>query len=139
MQTFLPLPSFTESAHYLDNRRLGKQRVECLQILRALNDPSYGWQNHPAVKMWRGFEKSLAVYGVAICDEWIFRGFKDTCRDKITLYLPPILKNARNCVPPWVTAQLCESHQSNLVRKNPDHYGKLFPHVRNDLPYVWPV
>ncbi|MFN7881952.1 MAG: pyrimidine dimer DNA glycosylase/endonuclease V, partial [bacterium] len=33
MQTFLPSPSFAESARILDNKRLGKQRVECKQIL----------------------------------------------------------------------------------------------------------
>ena len=36
MQTFLPVADFTESARLLDNPRLGKQRVECLQVLRAL-------------------------------------------------------------------------------------------------------
>lgn len=54
MQTFLPYPSFRESAKCLDNKRLGKQRVECIQIIKAINNPKYGWQNHPAVKMWRG-------------------------------------------------------------------------------------
>jgi len=34
MQTFLPFPDFAESAKCLDNRRLGKQRVEAKQILR---------------------------------------------------------------------------------------------------------
>lgn len=53
MQTFLPYKSFAESAACLDNKRLGKQRVEVLQILKALHNPSYGWQNHPAVKMCR--------------------------------------------------------------------------------------
>ena len=36
MQTFLPYPDFAESAKVLDNKRLGKQRVECLQIMKAL-------------------------------------------------------------------------------------------------------
>lgn len=36
MQTFLPFPDFKQSAQCLDNKRLGKQRVECLQILKAL-------------------------------------------------------------------------------------------------------
>ena len=35
MQTFLPYPDFARSARCLDNRRLGKQRVESYQILRA--------------------------------------------------------------------------------------------------------
>ena len=54
MQTFLPVADFAESARLLDSPRLGKQRVETLQILRALELPDYGWANHPAVLMWRG-------------------------------------------------------------------------------------
>jgi len=54
MQTFLPQISFKESAECLDNRRLGKQRVEAMQIMKALLLPEYGWKNHPAVKMWKG-------------------------------------------------------------------------------------
>lgn len=36
MQTFLPYPNFIGSAKVLDSRRLGKQRVENLQIMQAL-------------------------------------------------------------------------------------------------------
>ena len=36
MQTFLPYPDFQISASVLDYRRLGKQRVECKQLLTAL-------------------------------------------------------------------------------------------------------
>ena len=36
MQTFLAYSSYERSAQVLDDRRLGKQRVECLQILNAL-------------------------------------------------------------------------------------------------------
>src|SRR3712207_9220014 len=54
MQTFVPVADFEESARLLDSPRLGKQRVETLQILRALELPDYGWASHPAVAMWRG-------------------------------------------------------------------------------------
>lgn len=37
MQTFLPYPNIIQSAQCLDNKRLGKQRVEALQILKAIN------------------------------------------------------------------------------------------------------
>lgn len=47
MQTFLPYPSFVESAKCLDRQRLGKQRVEVLQLLKALLVPGSGWGNHP--------------------------------------------------------------------------------------------
>jgi len=137
MQTLLPYSDFQLSAKALDNRRLGKQRVETLQILKALSLPSYGWQNHPAVKMWRGFERGLVAYGIAICDEWRGRGFNDTCLDKIRLYLD--VHPASRSTPTWLTDDLCRSHQSNLLRKDRAHYGPLFPSVPDDLPYVWPV
>jgi len=83
MQTFLPSTSFEQSAKWLDTLRLGKQRVECYQILKALTDPSYGWQNHPAVNMWRQHKHALLFYSIAICLEWQQRGYKDTCQSKI--------------------------------------------------------
>lgn len=36
MQTFLPYADFSMSAKCLDYRRLGKQRVEAMQILNAI-------------------------------------------------------------------------------------------------------
>jgi predicted RNase H-like HicB family nuclease len=59
MQTFLPYLDFAECARVLDDRRLGKQRVEVLQIARAITVPGYGWRHHPAVRMWRGYEEAL--------------------------------------------------------------------------------
>ncbi|TMR24154.1 hypothetical protein ETD86_05390 [Nonomuraea turkmeniaca] len=59
MQTFLPYPDFAASAAVLDPLRLDKQRVEALQILRALTVSEYGWRHHPVVKMWAGYEAAL--------------------------------------------------------------------------------
>ena len=39
MQTFLPYADFARCAAVLDPRRLGKQRVEVLQIMRAITVP----------------------------------------------------------------------------------------------------
>ena len=137
MQTFLPYPSFAQSARCLDNKRLGKQRVECLQILRALNDPTYGWQNHPAVKMWRGHSFSLVNYALEICAEWQRRGFNDTCRVRIVDFLMRI-DNGVN--PSWLGDESFHaSHRSNLLRKDPAHYGRFGWSEPNDLPYVWPT
>jgi len=79
VQTFLPYANFAASAAVLDVRRLGKQRVEALQILRALTREVYGWKRHPAVLMWAGYEEGLAAYGLTMCAEWIDRGHADTC------------------------------------------------------------
>lgn len=136
MQTFLPYPDFTKSATCLDNKRLGKQRVECLQILKALSDPTYGWQNHPAVKMWRNNEPLLCIYGLTICNEWKRRGFKDTCAEKImssTFAKGGWSGNTR------FTEQFHASHRSNLLRKDFTHYGQFGWTEPNNLPYVWPI
>lgn len=124
------------SARALDNRRLGKQRVETLQILNALTNPSYGWQNHPAVKMWRGHVASLVVYGLAICDEWKKRGFNDTCAEKIAAFMPDDIGLSH---PRWLGApDFHASHRSNLLRKEPEHYTQFHWVDGPDLPYVWP-
>ncbi|MFP4145455.1 MAG: MSMEG_6728 family protein [Phycisphaeraceae bacterium] len=137
MQTFLPWPDFDRSAEVLDRQRLGKQRVETLQILRALADPDYGWQSHPAVRMWRGYEHHLVRYGLAICHAWTGRGYRDRCAGQIRELAPPGPAPAE---PPWLGDEaLHRSHRSNLLRKNPEHYGPLFPDVPDDLPYVWPI
>lgn len=137
MQTFLPYPSFEKSAKVLDRQRLGKQRVETYQLLLALFGKKSGWINHPAAKMWRGYENSLALYGIAVCDEWIGRGYQDTCRDKISKFLD-LKKKAGH--PAWLGSRKFHlSHKSNLMRKDQKHYGKYFKGIAGDLPYVWPV
>ena len=143
MQTFLPYPDFERSAYVLDRQRLGKQRVENLQIIKALLDPSYGWQNHPAVKMWRDSLGSLLMYQTAICNEWTDRGYKDTCLDKTRALLQEKMDAGVviNFEPPkWLgKPELHTSHRSNLLRKNAEHYGPLFEdELSADLEYYWP-
>lgn len=149
MQTFLPDPDFRRSARSLDNRRLGKQRVEALQILRALTYPTYGWRSHPAVLMWAGYEEALVVYALAICDEWDARGFADTVRTTIQedarrAGLDRIRTQdelaAAGALPPWLgRPSIHLSHRSSLLRKDPDAYRLVFPDDPDDLPYDWPV
>jgi len=139
MQTFLPYESYEKSAQVLDMRRLGKQRVETLQILNALTNLEYGWQNHPAVNMWRGYEFELVIYGMAICEEWTYRGYKDTCRDKIMAMVDNETIQIGIETPPWLGSELFHrSHQSNLLRKDFDYYNQFFNNVPDDLDYIWP-
>lgn len=139
MQTFIPYGSdFTANAKVLDRQRLGKQRVEGLQILRTLTGVGKGWENHPIVKMWRGYEYSLGMYTIAMCDEWISKGYKDTCRDQIISIMEAF--DMPMVTPLWLEdAEIKISHKSNLIRKMPEHYGLLWAGVPNDLPYKWVV
>ena len=149
MQTFLPCPGFADSARVLDARRLGKQRVETIQVLRALTVPGYGWRHHPAAAMWAGYEEALVRYGLEVCRIWCEPGRADTCA--ITLGADLTAGTGLSTVrtqdeldaagelPPWIgDAALHRSHQSALVRKDPAHYRPLFPEIPDDLPYVWP-
>jgi hypothetical protein len=139
MQTFLPYEDFSRSAAVLDYRRLGKQRIEAYQILRVLlgqwSGP--GWRNHPAVKMWRGSERKLVEYALAMCEEWIRRGYHDSMTAKLAA-LP--IAHRRKRAPAWLgNRRFHRSHRSNLLRKHPEHYRQFWPQLRDDLPYVWPA
>lgn len=150
MQTFLPCADFGETARVLDGRRLGKQRVETIQVLRALTVPGYGWRHHPAAAMWAGYEEALVRYGLDICSVWCQRGHADTCAATLVADLArgtgmatprtQLELSAAGELPLWLgTSALHHSHQAALVRKNPAHYRPLFPDVPDDLPYVWPA
>lgn len=139
MQTFLPELTFEASASALDSRRLGKQRVETYQILRTLTGKSDSWKNHPAVKMWRGYETALCAYGLSICEEWRYvRGYKDTCWSKI-YDIAHEFDDQPYVTPPWYNSDLVESHRSNLIRKNPEFYKPKWPDTKENLPYIWPI
>lgn len=137
MQTFLPFPDFKLSASVLDNKRLGKQRVEAWQILRALAGLTKGWRNHPATLMWKGHEQALAVYGVFICNEWTSRGFRDSMTDRFINTIDDACLVNMTLPSCFGRDDFHASHRSNLLRKAPDYYGKFGWLESNDLPYVW--
>ena len=142
MQTFLPYEDFTKSAQSLDYRRLGKQRVETLQLLAALFGEKQGWRNHPAAKMWEGSEYWLVVYGLQICSEWTDRGYKDTCAEKIDSYRQKALQQGKTQYPSWLGDEAFHrSHRANLVRKNYEYYSPQFLDIGDDdvdMEYIWP-
>ena len=141
MQTFVPdSTSYAASVRVLDRARLGKQRVECLQILHALDPlhPKQGWKNHPAVKMWRGHEGALARYALACVNEWVSRGYSDIkCGPQLKVYAGIFPDET----PPswWGDEKVHRSHRSRLIQKAPEHYRKLWPNEVLDLEYHWPV
>lgn len=142
MQTFLPYENFQASAQVLDYRRLGKQRVEVLQILKALNGETKkgAWANHPASLMWKENLDALVLYGVDICEEWISRGYKDTCRGKILEYssTPGIIPE-QTSLPSWIGGIIHSTHRSNLLRKDPAYYSTLGWKESDGLEYFWPT
>jgi len=143
VQTFLPYPDLRASCVVLDDRRLGKQRVETFQILRALTWPEYAWKNHPAVRMWRGFVPALVEYGLENCREWTRRGYADTVAGQLVGWTGGEAPSGAP-LPPWFGVEALHlSHRSALLRKDPAFYRPLFDALGNadepdDLPYLWP-
>ncbi len=154
MQTFLPYPDFRRSAESLDDRRLGKQRVEAYHIMRALAIPSNGWRHHPVVAMWRHYPLALGAYGREICRAWRGRGFADTCEGRILATLaevPAIPERLRRqllsgtvdeidwLVPHWFDCDAFHaSHRAMLLRMDPAWYGR-FGWTESRLGSLWPA
>ena len=140
MQTFLPYADFSLSASVLDYRRLGKQRVEALQIYNALVDnPTLqgnkykGWLNHPAVLMWKGYEEALLLYKNKMIEEW--RDVREYNNTMEIVEVPDSIE-----MPPWVgDERVHASHRSNLLRKDFEFYSKFGWQEDTDLEYYWAV
>lgn len=138
MQTFLPLADYAQSAACLDNKRLGKQRVECMRIYNCLIGVTQGWRNHPAVLMWKGHEGALLAYATQISTEWRSRGKQDKM---LEWFLPRAQFHLATVdPPPWFgDEEFHASHRSNLLRKDPAWYSQFGWTEDSSLPYVWPV
>jgi hypothetical protein len=135
--TFLPYQDFKASAKVLDKLRLGKQRVECYQMVRViLGYTDGGWRRHPAVVMWENHPHHLIVYGMAICEEWMERGYNDTVWEKLYHLFD---KGNVEHPPSWLgDTRVHDSHKSRLLQKDPGHYGQCGWNVDPNLPYFWP-
>lgn len=131
MQTFLPLPDLAASARCLDDRRLGKQRVEAMQVLNALHRLASPWRRHPTVRMWAGYEDALRFYMNACIDEWVRRGFNNRM---LRAEIPSDFS-----LPPWFgDDRYHRSHRAALLRKQPDFYSRYGWTDDPAMPYFWP-
>lgn len=134
MQTFLPCVDFKETFSCLDRQRLGKQRVEAMQIYNIIAGKTNkkGWINHPAVLMWIGFENALALYHNLCISEWINRGYKNNmsliCVDFNNLIMPK-----------WVNDIFCSYHRGTLLHKNYDWYSQFGWKEEPKYEYLWPT
>jgi hypothetical protein len=131
MQTFFPYANVYLTAKVLDYKRLGKQRVEGMQLVNALEGRSKGWVNHPAAIMWRNNVDALKHYTNVMIEEWVARGYNNSMQfyniSEVVSY------------PKWLGWECFHaSHRSNLLRKDPVFYGKYGWKESADLEYYWP-
>ena len=133
MQTFIPYPSAGESAKVLDYRRLGKQRVEAMQLITIIEGKakSKDWANHPAVGLWKDHLDALKLYYNCIIFEWVGRHFKNNM---------PILPMPTEPVkyPAWFGRDDFHSrHRAALLAKNPEWYSQWGWTEEPKIDYVW--
>lgn len=137
MNSFVCDEDYDKAAAALDYRRLGKQRVECYQMLAALTGRAVGWRNHPATRAWEGHEKSLAEFAIACHIEWLERGYKDTTLGRmreLAAELPDTDK------PWWVSDERWLTNiRGILVMKRPSHYSVHWPTCEPTSKQLWPV
>ena len=125
MQTFLPEADFDETAQHLDRKRLIKQSVENLQILKCLAGlySSGAWKNHPAVKMWDGHEDWLFMYNEAIIKEIILRGYKNSTRAQFDEIYKDHFMLLESNEPWWLgDKNLHYTHKGRLFEKDQEEY-----------------
>lgn len=152
MQTFITDKDFKQSARNLDRQRLHSQIYEAIHILSSLleiNDQlvnvKRNVKNHPAAKLWTGYELELLKYIQVHIDEWTFRGYKTDINSRnfqvLWLELDVLTKqyDYDKLMPDWITDDLIKTHRSVLIQKKPEYYNKLWPDCPRDLKmrYDW--
>jgi len=148
MQTFVPFDNFEDSAAVLDSKRLNKQLLEGRQIYKILasNQTSGAWVNHPAVKMWRGFDTALFEYLRVIKDECLYRNIQTEKNwNALTEMHEWNWHRGNSIVMPhwWGNDKVHQSHRNNLYRKDSEHYAEFvndsFVSCCEKCNYFWPV
>ena len=159
MQTFLASTNTLKAARALDNKRLNKQILECYQILNVLSGRSKtgAWRNHPAVKMWEGYEHGLWEYVRGMISEASLRGIKteNNVKNLNALY--------EECAEDWgnehpefwrdenKVMRIITTHRANLFKKDPLYYAHYqyavtspynspcCPDRKQPCKYYWPT
>lgn len=157
MQTFLPYADFRKSAQVLDKRRCFAQTREAKQILNVLEGKTTGYKNHPAVLMWKGYEKELKHYYNIFLNHCLVvhkintEYWYEDCRysygvrsqDFGDYFCDNMIPSWEMNKPFWLGQEpFHRAMRSRLIEKDPEFYGPKFldkDKGYNDSKYWWPV
>jgi hypothetical protein len=146
MMTHLPIESFLQTATILRDKELYSSRTDAYKVMEALLGIDRRWVHNPVTVMWQGYEFHLGQYALTVCAEWKVRHGADTLYDRFVRLIEDamgegVITPADNADRPWWLGHdgFHLSHRSNLIRIAPEHYGKIWPGVSGDLPYVMPT
>lgn len=128
MQTWITDKDFSKSASNLNRHHLHANIYESIHILASLLDctdklvnPKRNVKNHPAAKLWKGYEGYLYFYIEFHLSAWHENGYESHINSKnlymiakqLTLY--SYYMDEKNIV--WITDELIQTHRSVLIQK----------------------
>lgn len=137
MQIFFPYAQPIKVGECLDNRRLNKQILECLQILSVNTGIDIGWKipkyvrNHPNTLLWKNDSPFLILYGLILCDEYKKRKKNKKIHKCHSIFIDKFFEYAMKSDYLFrdnlkhVSPELCKKHQRLLYEKNPVHYSQF--------------
>lgn len=151
MITYVTHRGYGATAAALDDRKLGRQRVEAQEIFNTL---TLGEElpKDPVYRMWEGYEFALGIYCMMLCMEFtMHRGIADKIFWEVAAALKEMKRSDASFSmehPPWHDDKdVMRSHRSNLLRLQNEgdavaghdylkHFGKATP---KNMPYLWPI
>lgn len=149
MNSFITDYDFYQCGMNLDTRRHGAMVYENIHMLASnlgVNDrlvnPKRDVSNHPACKLWKGYEEQHLFYINSLLVSWIHKGYKSTVNKQNYKMLykvcNPFGENLFK-TPPWITDELIETHRSVLIQKKPEYYRPIWPDCPDNLKmkYDW--
>lgn len=102
-----------------------------------------GYQNHAAVKMWRGHTRALCAYLLDLTACWRERGYDEpvTAAEYRAVAATSLTDDQRPIW--WSTTPLHRQHTASLVNRNPEHYAPIWPGVApiatdGSDEFLWP-
>lgn len=131
LQIFVPYAKPQKTARCLDNKRLNKQILECIQIISANTRIDVGWKipkyiyNHPCTKLWENDNFYLSEYLAELFFEYHIRNnftrFHKGFEINKKFFILPVKYNLKHLTP-----EFCKKHQQILLDKDYRHYSKYF-------------
>jgi len=154
IQTWLPLPSFKDSAESLSDEDLMKQVFDAYRVIEHLHEipleesklPRDYRLTEPTMPMspglmWRGCEMQLCEYTMEVCEEASIRSRRQhPLMEDIAVHLEYATgEDTYMGKPSWFgNPEFHLSHQAALVRKNKTFYGRKF-NGDDSLMLMWPT
>ena len=152
IQTWLPLPSYKDSIECLSREHLILQRLNILEIMEEFHAipeedsalpgdyDSHDLDGHPVLDMWKGHEVQLVELGLQTCEHYVkLTGKEDPLYQRLANHQEwATSEDADFSKPRWLgDVDFHLSHQSELLRRDREHYVAYFTEDR-DRKLIWP-